>query len=68
MLRVCPESVQEAVVKVCLLNTSLSLAGLKGRDEEGNPTLPTHSEGESLREGGCWALLSYARRPAPRGE
>ena len=39
-----------------------------GRDEEGNPTLPTHSEGESLREGGCWALLSYARRPTPRGE
>ena len=27
-----------------------------------------HSEGESLRKGENWALLGYARRPAPRRE
>ena len=35
VLRLWLESVQEAVVKVCLLNTSLSLAGRNGREEEG---------------------------------
>ena len=32
VLRLWLESVQEAVLKVCLLNTSLSRAGLDGRD------------------------------------